>query len=211
MLAQPDWRAVARGTFVPTFHWQTAGWLVTVVGLIGTTISPYMQFFLAVGRRREGLARRRACRSRDSTYQRIDSGHRARRLHDHRERGDDLSWRTSHGAHIVAAQAADFARRAATAGGRIRGRASSRFGILNAGVFTATVLPLSTAYIVCEAFGFEAAVDRKFARGAGLLHAVRGRIVIGAAIVLIPHLPLLKMVLLRAGRCKAFCCRPNSC
>ncbi len=41
-------------------------------------------------------------------------------------------------------------------------RRSSRFGILNAGVFTATVLPLSTAYIVCEAFGFEAAVDRKF-------------------------------------------------
>ena len=45
VLAHPDWGAVARGTFVPSIHLQTAGWIAAVVGLIGTTISPYMQFF----------------------------------------------------------------------------------------------------------------------------------------------------------------------
>ena len=46
VLAHPDWGEVARGTFVPSIHLQTAGWIAAVVGLIGTTISPYMQFFL---------------------------------------------------------------------------------------------------------------------------------------------------------------------
>ncbi|MBV8491146.1 MAG: Nramp family divalent metal transporter, partial [Candidatus Eremiobacteraeota bacterium] len=46
VLAHPNWHDVAHGLFVPSFEWKTAGWLATVVGVIGTTISPYMQFFL---------------------------------------------------------------------------------------------------------------------------------------------------------------------
>jgi len=46
VLAHPDWNAVLRGTLVRTIELKTAGWLSMVVGIVGTTISPYMQFFL---------------------------------------------------------------------------------------------------------------------------------------------------------------------
>ena len=46
ILAHPDWKAVAVATVVPAFDLRTAGWLAMLVGIIGTTISPYMQFFL---------------------------------------------------------------------------------------------------------------------------------------------------------------------
>ena len=46
ILAKPNWNGVVRGTLIPTFELRTPGWLTTVVALIGTTISPYMQFFL---------------------------------------------------------------------------------------------------------------------------------------------------------------------
>ncbi|HVA33269.1 MAG TPA: divalent metal cation transporter, partial [Candidatus Baltobacteraceae bacterium] len=68
-------------------------------------------------------------------------------------------------------------------------------GILNAGIFTATILPLSTAYIVCEALGFEAAIDRKFSEAPVFFSLFGAGLGIGAIVVLIPHLPLLHMIL----------------
>ncbi len=68
------------------------------------------------------------------------------------------------------------------------------FGILNAGLFTACVLPLATAYIVCEAFGFEAALDRRF-REAPIFYSLFGAgLIAGAALVLIPGLDYLKLI-----------------
>jgi len=64
---------------------------------------------------------------------------------------------------IDTAQAVDFARALEPLAGQFAAGLFG-FGILNAGLFTATVLPLATAYIICEAFGLEAAVDRRCAR-----------------------------------------------
>ncbi|MGB8520655.1 MAG: Nramp family divalent metal transporter [Candidatus Tumulicola sp.] len=194
LLAHPDWHEVARGTFVPTFHWQTAGWLAAVVGLIGTTISPYMQFFLqsAVvekGSRVESLPFARLDVINGSIVAIVLAGFMII------ANAATIYMANRHGAHIVATQAADFAVALRPLAGEFAA-AIFALGILNAGVFTATVLPLSTSYIVCEAFGFEAAIDRKFEEAPVFFTLFAAGLLIGAAIVLIPHLPLLKMVLL---------------
>jgi Mn2+/Fe2+ NRAMP family transporter len=99
-----------------------------------------------------------------------------------------------HGAHLAPTQAADFAQ-------ALRPLASEwasvifALGILNAGLFTATVLPLSTSYVVCEAFGFEAALDRKFSEAPVFFTLFGIGLIVGAAMVLIPGLPYLKFTL----------------
>jgi Mn2+/Fe2+ NRAMP family transporter len=67
-------------------------------------------------------------------------------------------------------------------------------GLLNAALFTAAILPLSTAYYVCEAFGFESGVERRFS-DAKIFYAIyAGMIVIGAGFVLLPGAPLLATI-----------------
>ncbi len=193
LLAHPNWHEVARGALIPTFHWQTAGWLAAVVGLIGTTISPYMQFFLqsAVvekGSRVESLPFARLDVINGSILAIVLAGFMII------ANAATIYMANQHGAHIVATQAADFAVALRPLAGEFAA-AIFALGILNAGVFTATVLPLSTSYIVCEAFGFEAAIDRKFEEAPVFFTLFAAGLLIGAAIVLIPHLPLLKMVL----------------
>lgn len=196
VLAHPDWGEVARGTFVPTVSHDPA-FLITVVGLIGTTISPYMQFFLqsAVvdkGSRARDLPAIRADVVVGSVLAIVLAGfmivangatiyHAA--LHTGRAPLD-----------IDTAQAQDFAIALRPLAGAF---ASTLFaiGILNAGIFTATVLPLSTSYIVCEAFGLEAALDRRFREAPVFYTLFAGAIVLGAGLVLlVPKASLLKLI-----------------
>jgi len=186
VLAKPDWNAVARGTLIPTWS-SEAGFLVTVVGLIGTTISPYMQFFL------------------QSAV--VEKGSRAKDLFNVRADivvGSILgiaiagfmiiaNAATIHQSAIVnhkppldidTAQAVDFARALEPLAGHF---AATLFGlgILNAGLFTATVLPLATAFIICEAFGLEAAVDNRWSQAPVFYSLFAGGLVLGAGLVLL--------------------------
>jgi Mn2+/Fe2+ NRAMP family transporter len=99
----------------------------------------------------------------------------------------------SHGGHFNPVVAADFAVALKPLAGDLAAYIFA-FGILNAGVFAATVLPLSTAYVVCEAFGFEAAVDRKFKEAPVFFSLFGAGLVIGATIVLLPGIPLLSLI-----------------
>ena len=196
VLAHPDWGEVARGTFVPTISHDPA-FLITVVGLIGTTISPYMQFFLqsAVvdkGSRARDLPAIRADVVVGSVLAIVLAGFMIvangatiyqTALHTGRAPLD-----------IDTAQAQDFAIALRPLAGAF---ASTLFaiGILNAGIFTATVLPLSTSYIVCEAFGLEAALDRRFREAPVFYTLFAGAIVLGAGLVLlVPKASLLKLI-----------------
>jgi Mn2+/Fe2+ NRAMP family transporter len=69
------------------------------------------------------------------------------------------------------------------------------FGLLNASVFAASILPLSTAYTVCEGLGFESGVDKKFSEAPFFYWLYTGLIVAGALVVLIPNFPLIKVIL----------------
>jgi len=199
-LAGPDWHAVAHGTFVPTLSSNVPTisnlvFLATVVGLIGTTISPYMQFFL------QSAVVEKGSRIRDLLAVRADivvgsilaivlAGFmiiaNAATIFLANQHLD-----AKH--QIVVTQAFDVARALAPLAGNYAAYLFG-FGVLNAGLFTATVLPLATAYIVCEAFGFEAAVDRRFREAPVFYSLFGGALVIGAALVLIPGLDYLKLI-----------------
>jgi NRAMP (natural resistance-associated macrophage protein)-like metal ion transporter len=184
--AKPDWGAVAHGLFVPTFS-SEAGFLVTVVGLIGTTISPYMQFFLQSAVVDKGSGPRDLWNVRadivvGSILGIVIAGFmivaNAATIHhaaliNHKPPLD-----------IDSAQAVDFARALEPLAGNFAA-ALFGFGILNAGLFTATVLPLATAFIICEAFGLEAAVDRHWREAPIFYSLFAGGIVLGAGLVLL--------------------------
>jgi len=196
VLAHPDWGQVARGAFVPTIERDPA-FLVTVVGLIGTTISPYMQFFLqsAVvdkGSRARDLPAIRADIVVGSVLAIVLAGFMVI------ANGATIYQAALHTGKppldIDTAQAQDFARALQPLAGKFAATLFA-FGILNAGIFTATVLPLSTAYIVCEAFGLEASLDRRFREAPVFYTLFAGAVVLGAGLVLlVPKASLLKLI-----------------
>src|SRR5262249_21256816 len=65
------------------------------------------------------------------------------------------------------------------------------FGLFNASLFAASVLPLSTAYYVCEGFGWETGIDKKFREAPQFFGLYTALIVLGSAFILIPRFPLL--------------------
>ena len=69
------------------------------------------------------------------------------------------------------------------------------FGLLNASLFAASILPLSTAHVICEGLGFEVGPRPQIQGSADVLFAVHGLIVVGAGIILIPKAPLWKILL----------------
>lgn len=193
VLAHPDWHAVAVGTVVPDLHFNNVEYLVVVVGLIGTTISPYMQFFLQSAVVEKGTDEQELGLARADV---ITGSILAIALAGFMiiANAATIYMANQHGAHLAPTQAADFAEALRPLAGE---GASVIFalGILNAGLFTATVLPLSTSYIICEAFGFEAAVDRKFSEAPVFFTLFGIGLLAGAAMVLIPGLPYLKFTL----------------
>ena len=70
------------------------------------------------------------------------------------------------------------------------------FGLFNASFFAASILPLATSYYICEAFGWESGIDRKWGEAKHFYTLYTGIVVVGAAVVLVPHLPLLKIMLI---------------
>ncbi len=69
------------------------------------------------------------------------------------------------------------------------------FGLLNASLFAASILPLSTAHVICEGLGFEAGLDNKFKEAPTFYSLYTALIVVGAGIILIPKAPLWKILI----------------
>jgi Mn2+/Fe2+ NRAMP family transporter len=192
IVAHPNWGEVARGLIVPDIRMANAAWVVMVVGLIGTTISPYMQFFLqsAVvekGAREEALPLARADVVVGSILGIAIAGFIII------ANAATIFVANQHGQHINPQQAADFAVALRPLAGQFA-ETIFALGILNAGLFTATVLPLATAYVVCEALGFEAALDRKLSEAPVFFTLFGVGLVVGAAVVLIPGIPYLSLI-----------------
>lgn len=194
-LVHPPWGEVLTQTFVPHFK-PTQAYLLTAIGVIGTTISPWMQFYIQSAVVEKGV------RIKDYPYSRIDVITGAIIT-------DVIAYFiivacaatifvfNSHlapGARPLDAQnAGDVARALAPLAGKY---ASLLFalGLLNAAVFTASILPLSTAYYVCEAFGFESGVENRFREAPVFYTLYAALIVIGAGFVLIPNAPLVATI-----------------
>ncbi len=191
-LVHPNWHDVLRQTVVPHFSASKA-YVLMIVAIIGTTISPWMQFYIQAAVVDKGV------REDDYAYSRIDVATGgiwasiiayfiivacAATIYVH----------NVHATHpIVVKDVGDVAVALQPLAGRFAALLFA-LGLLNAAVFTASILPLSTAYYVCEAFGFERGVDHRF-RDAPIFYSLYlALITIGAAIVVAPGAPLLGII-----------------
>jgi Mn2+/Fe2+ NRAMP family transporter len=187
-LAKPDWRAVAHGMFVPSLQSDPA-YLVLLVGMIGTTITPYMQIFQQSAIVEKGVGRD------DYGPERVDAYSGA-------VFGNVISAfiiiATGATLHVAGITEIQTAADAASALEPVAGAASvSLFaiGLLGASLVAAGVLPLATAYSVSEAFGFRKGVNLDFRR-APMFLGLFSVLVAGAALVaLVPNLPVIQLLL----------------
>ena len=188
-LAKPDWGEAMKNTLIPQFN-SDPGYLVMIVGLIGTTITPWMQFYLQASIVEKGITRRNYGLSRiDVIFGCIIT--------------DVIAFfivvacaaTIFHSQHRDITDVADAARALAPFAGKF---AAILFavGLVNASLMSAAILPLATAYNICEGLGFESGVDRRFGEAKIFYSLYTGLIVCGAAFVLIPQMPLLKVILL---------------
>ncbi|TMA76249.1 MAG: divalent metal cation transporter [Deltaproteobacteria bacterium] len=187
-LARPDWGNVALGTFKPTLTVDGPA-LTMVVTLVGTTIAPWMQFYLQSAIVEKGV------QVEDYPLSRLDVIVGCIVT-------DVVAFFIvlACGATIFKASGRiETAGDAAVALKPLAGRWASAlfaFGLFNASLFAASVLPLSTSYYVCEAFGWESGIDRRREDAPQFYFLYETMIVLGAGLVLLPGLPLLRIMLL---------------
>ncbi len=176
-LAHPDWGQAVLSTVKPTFQFN-APYLYMFVGVVGTTIAPWMQFYLQSAVVEKGI------KLRDYVYSRWDvivgciftdvvaffiivacaatlyvSGHR-----HIKDAGDAAIALRPLAGHLASALFA--------------------FGLCNASIFSACILPLATAYYVCEGLGLESGIDKRFHEAPTFYYLYTGLIVLGGLVVI---------------------------
>ena len=192
VLAKPAWIEAVKATVKPPelAAFKHDSYLYMVIGVVGTTIAPWMQFYLQSSIAEKGITRRQYKTSRlDVIVGCIFT--------------DVVAW------FIIVACAATLylhgnhdIRDAADAAQSLRPLAGDyayilfSLGLFNASLFAASILPLSTAYTVCEGLGFESGVGRKFSEAPAFYWLYTALIVAGGAVILIPGIPLVKIIVL---------------
>jgi len=181
-MAKPNWSLVMEGFTRPSLRF-SAGSIAMLIGVIGTTIAPWMQFYL------QAAVVEKNINIRDYKHSRLD---------------------VVLGSIVVTVVAAfiiltcaetlfkagikiETAKDAALALAPLAGKYCSAlfaFGLLNASLFAASILPLSTAFVVCEGMGWEAGVNKKFSEAPQFYGLYSLLIFLGAAIILLPKIPL---------------------
>lgn len=186
-LAHPDWHEVLIGTIRPSIDLQPA-YLFTIVALIGTTISPYMQVFV------QSTVVEKSVTTDDYRATRVDVW-----------AGTIFSDAVAffiivstaaalfkYGSHVD--NAADAARALRPLAGPYAEMLFA-IGLLGASLLAAGVLPLATAYSISEAFGFEKGVSSSFREAPIFLGIFTFLVALGALIAMMPGLPLIRVLL----------------
>ena len=187
-VAGPDWGTVGKALVTPSVTLEPHA-LLLMVAMVGTTVTPYMFFYLQASVADKGL------------------GPEELPL----ERADAVLggvWTNVIALFIVVVTAVtlfprgiviESADQAALALAPVAGsfaKALFAFGLFGASVLAATVMPLTTSYAVCEAFGWESGISRKFSEAPVFMGLYTALIVIGALVVLVPGLPLIAVILI---------------
>lgn len=191
-MAKPDWGEVGKALVTPSIQFNTT-YLVMMVTIIGTTIAPWMQFYQQAAIVDKGLD------SSKISYERVDTAI-----------GSLLM--TIVAMFIIIACAAAFyynpqagattittAEEAAAALTPVAGSYASYLfglGLLVASLFAGSILPLSTSYTVCEAFGWESGVDRPYREAPRFYFIYTFFIAGSAALVMIPNIPLVLLMVI---------------
>jgi NRAMP (natural resistance-associated macrophage protein)-like metal ion transporter len=186
VLADPDWSAVGHALVTPSFNLSPTD-LLLMVALVGTTITPYMQFYLQSAVAEKGI---------DEEELGL-------------ERADAIGgaiWTNVIAVFIVVATAstlfvagihietaADAAQALEPLAGHLA-EALFGFGLFGASVLAATIMPISTAFVICEAFGWESGVGKRFSDAPAFFSIYTFVLAIGALVVLIPGLDLIPVI-----------------
>ncbi len=186
VLLKPDLNLIAEAMVQPRLEF-SGPYLAMVIGVVGTTIAPWMQFY------QQSSVAEKNISMQDYKYSRLD---------------------TILGCIVVnvvaiciivvcaltlykAGLRIEFAADAARGLGPLAGRSSGYlfgFGLLNASLFAASILPLSTSYTICEALGWETGVDKDFQTAPEFYVLYTGIIALGAITILLPGLSLIQVM-----------------
>jgi Mn2+/Fe2+ NRAMP family transporter len=191
VLSGPDWHLALVETvrLPPRQVWHDRNYIYMTIGVIGTTIAPWMQFYLQSSIVEKGVTVRQYRRSRlDVIVGSIFT--------------DVVAWFIivacaatlyAHGVRNIS-EASDAAEAMKPLAGQYAFILFAA-GLFNASLFAASILPLSTAYTVCEGLGFESGLDKSFREARFFYWFYTLLIVLGAAVVLIPNFPLVQVII----------------
>ena len=185
LMSKPQWSEIGSAIINPRMEMSTQG-LTMVIALVGTTIAPWMQFYMQSSVIEKGL------QMKNYKYTLIDI-----------IVGCVITvvvaffimvacGSTLYPEGIRINEAADAALALKPLAGEIASQVFA-FGLFVASVFSATILPLATAFYVCEAFGFEAGIDKKWHEAKEFYILYTGILVLSALIILIPGAPLIQI------------------
>jgi Mn2+/Fe2+ NRAMP family transporter len=185
-LAKPDWGEVMQKTVTPQIRWNK-DYLIIVVSIIGTSITPWQQFYLQSGVVEKGLGEKDLWASRiDVIFGAIMMGVVA------------FFIIVACGATLYPAGIGiDSAEDAALSLKPLAGRNAYilfAIGLANASLFSGCILPLATTYYICEAMGWEMGIGKGFTEAPQFKLIFTMILVLGASVVLIPNLPLIKVM-----------------
>ena len=187
-LAHPDWKIATVNTFIPNITPDTA-YITMIVAVVGTTISPWMQFYIQASVVEKGIPLKHL------VYSRLDAitGSIVTNVVSFFIIVACAATIFVHG--IPVNNVADVSAALAPLAGKYAA-ALFAFGFLNASLFAASILPLSTALSVCEGFGFEAGVSKTFREAPVFFGLYTGTIVLAAVFISLPNVPLLSILYL---------------
>lgn len=186
-LAKPNWQDVFTNTVKPTFQFEKS-YILALIGIIGTTVTPWMQFYLQSSVVEKGV------KMENYRYTKFDVGigsilasivaffimmASAATLFPHSIRIEDAS----DAAVALAPLAGNFS------------EILFAFGLLNASLLGAMVVSLATSYYICEGLGFESGVDKSFREAPWFNGIFTALILLGIIPALFPNMPLVKIML----------------
>lgn len=185
VLADPPWEEVLTRLAVPTWN-SDSGYLLLMIALAGTTVTPWGQFFI------QSYVRDKGVQIRDYPFTRFD-------VLTGSIFSNTISFFIMLATAVtlfVAGISIDGAEDAARALGPIAGEnAKTLFGVglIGASTLAASILPLSTAYVICEAFGWESGVGKGWTNAAQFNAILTVTILVGAGVILIPNIHLVTL------------------
>ena len=187
IMAKPHWGEIGKALIHPTLRFNEDT-LSMVLGIVGTTIAPWMQFYM------QSAVIEKRIKVQDYKFVIWDVviGGVGTVVVAFFIMVACASTLHVNGIKIEAAQDAAMALKP------LAGAMASTvfaFGLFIASIFSATILPLATAFYVCEAFGFEAGIDKKFNQAPQFYGLITLIIAVGVTIILLPHAPLIAITI----------------
>lgn len=186
IIVKPDWGHVFEQFMHPQLSFQPSE-MTMLIGLVGTTIAPWMQFYLQASIVEKGI------KIEEYKFARFDVVMGSVIVHIVAFFIILVCAETlfKHGVRIETAK--DAALSLAPLAGKYCTYLFA-FGLVNASLFAASILPLSTTYLICEGLGWEAGLDKKFAEAPQFYGFYSLMIFLGAGIILYPNFPLIPIM-----------------